>query len=117
MLELYFDDGFYGIYAFGAIQRHKSLARLYLFCRNDEQKAYEHLKEAMKFVKQYEGLSIPYVYTSTLLNGYKGYRVILTNCAKTERELLINFMNSSDFDSVRDKDLFKSIELELRSVA
>ena len=117
MLELYFDDGFYGIYAFRAIQEHKFLARLYLSYRNDEQKAFEHLKEAVKFVKQYEGLSSPYVYTSTLLNGYKSHRIILTNCTETQSELLINFMNSSDFDSVRDKDWFKSVEQELRSAA
>ena len=113
MLELYFDDGFYGPYAFYAIQRHKSLARLYLFCRNDEQKAYEHLKAAVKFVKQYDGLSAPYVYTSTLLNGYKSHRIILTNSTETQSELLINFMNDSEFDNVRDRDWFKEVEQEL----
>ena len=113
ILELYFDDGFYGLYAFGAIQRHKLLAKLYLFCRNDEQKVFEHLKAAVKFVKQYEGLSAPYVYTSTLLNGYKSHLVMLTNCTETQSELLINFMNGPDFDSVRDRNWFKEIEQEL----
>ena len=117
MLELYFDDGFYGIYAFYAVQKHKHLARLYLSCRNDEQRASEHLKAAVKFVRQYEGLAAPFVYTSTLLNGYKSHRILFTNQTETQRELLINFMNNSDFDSVRDKDWFKSIEQELRSAA
>ena len=116
MLELYFDDGFYGIYAFDAIQRHKSLARIYLFCRNDEQKAFEHLNAAVKFVKQYEGLSDSYVYTSTLLNGHKSHRILFTNQTETQSELLIKFMNSSDFDSVRDKDWFKATWQELRNV-
>lgn len=117
LLELYFDDGFYGLYALGAIQRHKLLARLYLFCRNDEQKVFEHLKAAVKYVKQYEGLSAPYVYTSTLLNGYKSHLVVLTNCTETQSELLIHFMNGSDFDSVRDKEWFSSIERELKSAS
>ena len=116
LLALYFDDGFYGIYAFRAIQEHKFLARLYLSYRNDEQKASEHLNAAVKFAKQYESLSSPYVYTSTLLNGYQSHRVLLINCTETQSELLINFMNSSDFDCVRDKDWFQSIEQELRSV-
>ena len=116
MLALYFDDGFYSIFAFYATQSHKYLARIYLSCRNDEQKAFEHLKAAVKFVKQYEGLSTPCVYTSTLLNGYKYDRVILQNYTETQSERLLGFMNGSEFDSVRDKDWFKSIEQELRSV-
>ena len=116
MLELYFDDGFYGTFAFNAMLRHQFLARMYLSCRNDEQKAFEHLKASVKFVKQYESLSAPYVYTSTLLNGYKSHRILFTNQTGTQSENLINFLNSSDFDSVRDKDWFKTIEQELRSV-
>ena len=115
MLALYFDDGFYGIYAFEAMQRHLDLACIYLSCLSDEQKAFEHLKTAVKFVKQYEGLSDPFVYTSTLLNGHKSHEVILKNYTETQSELLINFMNGSKFDSVRDKDWFKSLERELRS--
>ena len=115
MLALYFDDGFYGIYAFGAMQRHLDLACIYLSYRNDEQKAFEHLKAAVKFVKQYEGLSDPFVYTSTLLNGHKSREVILKNYTETQSEVLINILNGSKFDSVRDKDWFKSLGQELRS--
>ena len=32
---------------------------------------------------------------------------------KSLRELLIHFMNGSDFDSVRDRDWFKEVEQEL----
>ena len=117
MLALYFDDGFYGIFAFYATQNHKYLARIYLSCLNDEQKAFEHLKAAAEFAKQYEGLSTPCVYTSTLLNGYKYDRAILQNYTETQSERLLGFMNGSEFDSVRDKDWFKSIEQELRNVA
>ena len=117
MLALYFDDGFYGIFAFYATQSHKYLSRIYLSCRNDEQKAFEHLKAAVEFAKQYDGLSIPCVYTSTLLNGYKYDKAILQNYTETQSERLLGFIKSSDFDSVRDKDWFKAIEQELRSAA
>lgn len=114
MLELYFDDGFYGFFAFGAMQRHKLLARMYLSCRNDGQKAYEHLKAAVKLTKQYESLAAPYTYTSTLLNGYISHMVLLTNQPGTQSESLLNFIHGSEFDCVRNKDWFKSIEQELR---
>ena len=121
LLALYFDDGFYGIYAFEAILKHKSLARIYLSCRNDEQKAFEHLKAAVKFVKQHEGLSTstPYAYTSTLLNGFKSHKVILDTYAyaKTQSELLLDFIHGPEFDNVRGKDWFKEIEREIRSAA
>ena len=115
LLELYFDDGFYGIYAFYAVPRHKYLASIYLSRRNDEQKAQEHLKAAAELIKQYEGISDGYAYTSTLFNGYKSHRTIITNNPGTEREQLLGFIHGSIFDSVRNKDWFRSIEQELRS--
>ena len=115
LLELYFDDGFYGIYAFCAVPRHKYLASIYLSRRNDEQKAQEHLKAAAELIKQYEGISDGYAYTSTLFNGYKSHRTIITNSPGTEREQLLGFIHGSIFDSVRNKDWFRSIEQELRS--
>ena len=116
-LVLYFDDGFYGIFALYATQSHKYLSRIYLSCLNDNQKAFEHLKAAVGFAKQYEGLSTPHVYTSTLLNGYEYHRAILQNYTETQSERLLSFINGSEFDSVRDKDWFKSSEQELSSVA
>lgn len=117
LLELFFDDGFYGIYAFFAMQRCQYLAKIYLSCRKDEQKAAEHLKAAVKFAKQFEGLSDGYAYTSTLFNGYKSLHILLTNSAETESERLLSFMNSSEFDGVRDKDWFRSIQRELKGTA
>ena len=114
LLELYFDDGFYGIYAFYAIQRHKYLASIYLSCRNDEQKAQEHLTAAVKFAEQYESLPDGYVYTSTLFNGYKSHIALISNASETECQGLLSFINGSEFDSVRNKDWFRSIEQELR---
>lgn len=114
LLELYFDDGFYGIYAFHAIPRHQYLARTYLTCRNDEQKAHEHLKAAVKSAKQYETLSDGYTYTSTLLNGYKSRIALISNDTETKCQQLLSFINGSWFDSVRSKDWFVSIEQELR---
>ena len=114
LLELYFDDGFYGIYAFHAVSRHQYLARIYLTCRNDEQKASEHLKAAVKSAKQYETLSDGYTYTSTLLNGYKSHIALISNASETKCQGLLSFINGSEFDSVRNKDWFRSIEQELR---
>ena len=113
LLELFFDDGFYGIYAYSAMQRHKYLAHIYLSCRKDEKKAAEHLKAAVKFAEQYDGLSEGYVYTSTLLKGFKSQRLLLTGSAETECEGLFSFMKSSEFDGVRDRDWFSAILREL----
>ena len=117
LLELYFDDGFYGIYAFFAIQRHRYLASIYLSCRKDEQKAQEHLTAAVKYAEQYDSLSDGHEYTSTLFNGYKSLRLLITNYAETETEQLLGFINGSEFDSVREKEWFRAIEGELRSAS
>ena len=114
IMELFFDDGFYGFYAVRAVQRHHWLARLYLAIRNDEQKTYEHLKEAARLAKQYDDLSGEYVYTSTLLNGHKANTNGITkNYTKTESELLLNDIRDSHFDWVRDRDWFKEVEAEI----
>ena len=114
IMELYFDDGFYGFFASRAQHRHFSLATIYLGCRNDEQKTYEHLKEAVKFAKQADSLSGEYVYTSTLLNGHKGNADNTNkNYTETQCEWLLNDIHRSLFDSVRDKDWFKEVEQEL----
>ena len=115
LLELYFDDGFYGIYAFCAAQRHKYLASIYLSTRNDQQKAQEHLKAAVELAKQYEGVSEGYAYTSTLFNGYKSHTALITNNAETQCEQLLSFINGSEFDCVRSNEWFKEVEQELRS--
>lgn len=119
ILELFFDDGFYGFYATGAVQRHQLLAKIYLSHRKDEQKAYEHLKEAVKFAKQYDNLPdepTAFAYTSTLLNGHKNIRAIV-GVTETECEQLLEFLRDTEFDSVRDKDWFKAIigELEVQN--
>lgn len=114
IMELYFDDGFYGFYAVRAKQRHHWLARLYLAIRNDEQKTYEHLKEAARLAKQYDDLSGEYVYTSTLLNGHKDNTDGITkNYTETQSELLLNGIHDSHFDWVRDRDWFKEVEAEI----
>lgn len=118
IMELFFDDGFYGFYALYVIQRHKSLARIYLSHRKDEQKAIEHLKAAVRFAKQYDSLPEPpnaVVYTSTLLNGFQDSHVIFGVYSETECEYLNKFLSDSEFDSVRDKDWFRSIVEELET--
>lgn len=117
LLELYFDDGFYGFYALYAIGHNCSLAKLYLHHRKDEKKAIVHLKNAVKYAKQYDGLPdtpSSFVYNSTLLNGYKNKNAIFGIYPETECEMLLDSLNNSEFDSIRDKDWFKEIEQELR---
>ena len=114
IMELFFDDGFYGFYACRAIGRHDWLARIYLGVRNDEQKTYEHLKEAARLAKQYDDLSGEYVYTSTLLNGHKGNMDSTSKIyTQTESELLLDNIRDSHFDRVRDRDWFKEVEQEI----
>ena len=114
IMELFFDDGFYGFYASRAQQRHLWLARIYLACRHDEQKTYEHLKEAARLAKQRDDLSGEYVYTSTLLNGLKANMNNTTKSyTETRSELLLNDIRDSHFDWVRDRDWFKEVEAEI----
>ena len=116
IMELYFDDGFYGFFAGSAQQRHLWLSKIYLGFRNDEEKTYKHLKEAVKFAKQFDSLSGEYVYTSTLLNGHKGNADNTNkNYTETECEWLLNDIRDSYFDSVRDRDWFKAIVEELEA--
>ena len=117
LLELYFDDGFYGIYAFYAVSRHQYLASIYLSCRKDEQKAQEHLTAAVKFAEQFDSLSDEYAYNSALFNGYKSHVMLIISIPETVTEGLLGFINGSEFDSVREKEWFKSIERELRSAS
>lgn len=117
ILELYFDDGYYGYFSLYAIEHHYTLAKLYLSLRSDEQKAHEHLKKAVKYAKQYDNLPDPptsTVYTSTLMNGVQSNHAIFGSYPETECEMLLNSLNNSEFDIVRDKDWFKEIEQELR---
>lgn len=118
MLELYFDDGNYGYFSLFAIGHHRTLAEIYLCQRKDEQKACEHLKAAVEFAKQYDCLPDPpssFVYTSTLLNGYKNKNAIFGIYQETECEQLLQFLRSSEYDSVRDRDWFKTIVKELEA--
>ena len=115
LLELYFDDGFYGIYAMHAGTLHRIIAKIYLSHRKDEQKTIEHLKSAAKFANQYDCLPDSFVYTSTLLNGYKNNRTYFKSYSETECEMLLNFLGNLEFDIVRDKDWFKAIVEELEA--
>lgn len=118
ILQLYFDDGFYGIYALYAIEPHSYLAKFYLSRRKDEQKAAEHLRAAVRLAKQYDGLpDTPgsFVYTSTLLSGHKNKNAIFGIYPETECEMLLNCLRGSVFDELRDKDWFREIAKELEA--
>lgn len=118
MLELYFDDDNYGYFSLLAIGHHRTLAEIYLCQRKDEQKACEHLKAAFEFAKQYDCLPDPpssFVYTSTLLSGYKNKNAIFGIYQETECEHMLQFLRGPEYDSVRDKDWFKAIVEELEA--
>ncbi len=118
IMEFFFDDGFYGYYALYATQRHKSLAKLYLSHRKDEQKAIAHLKKAVDFAKQYDGLPEPpneVVYTSTMFKGFQDANAIFGIYPETECEQLLKDLADSEYDSVRENDWFKAIIEELKS--
>ena len=118
MMELFFDDGFYGFYALYAVAHHKSLAKIYLFHKKDEQKAIEHLNAAVRFAKQYDDLPDQpnaVVYTSTLLQGIQNTNAIFGVYSETECELLLNFLSDTEFDNFREKDWFKAIAGELEA--
>ena len=111
LLDIYFDDGFYGFYASRAVMRHHWLARINI---QDEESCREHLEAAERFAKQYDSLSGEYTYTSTLMNGYKGS---MDNTAKshieTETGLLKKWIADAHFDPVRKKDWFKALDARL----
>ena len=111
LMELFFDDGFYGFYACRAAERHHWLARINAW---DENKCREHLEAAEKFTAQYDDLPDVYTYTSTLLNGYKGETASTSkNYTETQTELLLKRIHDSHFDVVRDKDWFKELDSRL----
>lgn len=111
LLDIYFDDGFYGFYANRAVMRHHWLARINI--RNEES-CREHLMAAERYAKQYDGLSGKYTYTSTLMNGYKGS---MDNTAKSHKEtetaLLKKWLADAHFDPVREKAWFKALDARL----
>ena len=118
MLELYFDDGYYGYFSMYARGHHHTLAKIYLSDKKDEKMAMEHLKAAVEFAKQYDCLPNPpsaVVYTSTLLSGYKNRNVIFGVYPETECEQLLQFLCGSEYDSVRDREWFKTIVKELEA--
>ena len=118
LMDMYFDDGFYGFYATRALQRHHWLARIYTGVRNDEAKACEHLEAAEKMAAQYDGLSGKYVYTSTLLNGLEGdMSNTTTNSPETKSADLLEWISDELFDRWRGKDWFIALESRLREKA
>ena len=111
LMELYFDDGFYGFYATRAMQRHYWLSRINI---GSGEKCREHLEEAYRFAKQYDSLDGEYTYTSTLLNGFKGNMDNTSkHYAETETGLLKKWIADPHFDSVREKEWFKALEARL----
>ena len=112
ILELIFDDGFYGFYACRASQRHHWLARIYAGWENQEEKVGYHLEKLVHFAKQYDSLDGEYTYTSTFMKGVKGNSKDYTaNTEGTKCEYYLEALTGSDswmFDRFRETDWFKS---------
>lgn len=117
ILEMIFDDGFYGFYATCAAERHYFLARIYAGWENREEKVRYHLEQLVRLAKQYDSLDGEYTYTSTFMKGVKGNsKQVTKNIEGTECEQYLKALTDDDsrmFDRFRDKDWFKAALSEL----
>ena len=117
ILELIFDDGFYGFYACRASQRHHWLARIYAGWENQEEKVRYHLEKLVHFAKQYDSLDGEYTYTSTFMKGVKGNsKSSTTNTEGTQCENYLKALTGDDswmFDRFRETDWFKAVLKDL----
>lgn len=113
LLDVYFDDGFYGSYANYAAYLHSKLASLYTGVKNDEAKAREHLEAANDFAIRYDSLPEKYTYGCTLLEGDES-SVKRPSNQPTVFEDILNEMADSMFDRWRDKEWFRELEKSLR---
>lgn len=112
ILELIFDDGFYGFYSTCAAERHHFLARIYAGWENREEKVRYHIEKLVDFARQYDSLDGEYTYTSTFMKGVKGSsREISTNVEGSECERYIEALTGGDsymFDRFRGESWFKA---------
>ncbi len=119
ILELIFDDGFYGFYACRASQRHHWLARIYAGWENQDEKVRYHLEQLVHFAKQYDSLDGEYTYTSTFMKGVKGNsKGYTTNTEGTQCEKCLEALTDSDswmFDRFRETDWFKKVLNDLKT--
>ena len=117
ILEMIFDDGFYGFYSTCAAERHHFLARIYAGWENQEEKVRYHLEQLVHFAKQYDSLDGEYTYTSTFMKGVKGNsKQITKNVEGTECEQYLEALTGTDsrmFDRFRESDWFRAALSEL----
>lgn len=113
ILEMIFDDGFYGFYATCAAERHYFLARIYAGWENREEKVRYHLEQLVCLAKQYDSLDGEYTYTSTFMKGVKGNsKQVTKNVEGTECEQYLKALTDDDsrmFDCFRETDWFKAV--------
>lgn len=111
ILEMIFDDGFYGFYSTCAAERHHFLARIYADRENQEEKVRYHIEQLVRFAKQYDSLDGEYTYTSTFMKGVKGNsKEVSTNVEGTECERYLKALTGEDsrmFDKYRGEGWFK----------
>ena len=121
ILELIFDDGFYGFYSTCAAERHHFLARIYAGWENQEDKVKYHIGQLVRFAKQYDSLDGEYTYTSTFMKGVKGNsKEVSTNVEGTECEQYLKALTGDDsrmFDRFRETDWFKKAMRELGGIS
>ena len=117
IMELVFDDGFYGFYACRAVDRHYCLARIYAGWENQDEKVRYHLEQLLHFAKQYDSLDGEYTYASTFMNGVRSNtKGSTTNTEGTVCEQYLRELTGGDskmFDRFRETDWFRSVIEEL----
>ena len=117
LMELVYDDGFCGFYAYAAAEDHILCARLYAE-KGKGEKARYHLEKCMEFSKQFDNLPEHYTYHSTVLNGLEGDNSYITASEDTECERLLEFLNSDNshmFDPWRDTDWYIAVLEDLKA--
>lgn len=82
LLDLYFDDGNFGVHYAEAQEKHYALARLYAQ-KNDEKMVCGHLTAAAECALKFDALPEKVVYTSTLMKDHVYERI---NASKTYQE-------------------------------
>lgn len=116
LLEVLFDDGFYGFYATRASLRHCWLAMGYANQEGAEDKVRYHLEQLARFSRQYDSLNGEYAYTCTMLNSLTGDTAnISTNGEGTDCERSLAELENSMFDKYRETDWFKAVVDSLKA--
>lgn len=116
LLEVLFDDGFYGFYATRAPCVTAGLPWDTPIRKEPRTKVRYHLEQLARFSRQYDSLNGEYAYTCTMLNGLTGDTAnISTNGEGTDCERSLAELENSMLDKYRETDWFKAVVDSLKA--